>query len=131
MSWRFVLALMLANLGFACACWRPRAAGATAGALAPGLADLAPERPLPPGYPTMKELGTGGWLPVPRQPLPFPAIVAASHNDPLGAWERVAALGVNWGASIHDAGRVGHLNPPAGFGPWHKGEDMIRQLLRD
>lgn len=109
--------------------WAQRPTRAVKAALLATPADI--ERPLPPGYPTMKELETGGWLPVPRQPLPFPAIVAASHNDPLGAWERVAALGVNWGASIHDAGRVGHLNPPAGFGPWHKGEDMIRQLLRD
>ena len=89
------------------------------------------EQPLPGGYPTMVELEDGGWLPVPRDPLPFPAIVAASHNDPLGQWERVAAMALGWGASIHDAGQVGHLNPPAGFGPWHKGEDIIRRLLRD
>lgn len=86
------------------------------------------EMPLPPGYPTMADLEEGRWLPVPRSPLPFTSIVAASHNDPLASWERVATLAVNWGASIHDAGKVGHLNPPAGFGPWHRGVDIITSL---
>jgi predicted alpha/beta hydrolase family esterase len=88
------------------------------------------ERSLPSGYPTMAQLEDGGWLPIPRQPLPFPAIVAASHNDPLAEWERVAGMAISWGATIHDAGQVGHLNPPAGFGPWHRGLDLITSLVR-
>ena len=34
------------------------------------------------------ELSANGWVPIPRQPLPFPALVAASRNDPLARFER-------------------------------------------
>src|SRR4029453_11565501 len=39
------------------------------------------ERPLPDGYPTMEALLCNGWLPTPRDRLPFPSIVATSGND--------------------------------------------------
>ena len=96
------------------------------GALLATPADV--ERPLPPGYPTLEELAEGGWLAIPRQPLPFPAVVAASRNDPLADYARVAELADSWGARLHDAGQVGHLNPPAGFGPWPEGLDLIAAL---
>ena len=41
------------------------------------------EQAMPDGYPTIDALRAGGWLPVPRDPLPFPSIVVASRNDPL------------------------------------------------
>jgi predicted alpha/beta hydrolase family esterase len=50
------------------------------------------EQPMPEGYPTIDALRAGGWLPVPRKPLPFPSIVVGSGNDPLGSIERVAEL---------------------------------------
>ncbi|MCC7018030.1 MAG: serine hydrolase family protein, partial [Rhodospirillales bacterium] len=50
------------------------------------------ETPMPAGYPTLDALRANGWLPVPRNPLRFPSIVAASRNDPLGRFERVAEL---------------------------------------
>jgi predicted alpha/beta hydrolase family esterase len=50
------------------------------------------EQAMPAGYPTIDELRAGGWLPVPRNRLPFRSIVAASRNDPLGQFERVAEL---------------------------------------
>lgn len=88
------------------------------------------EHPLPPGYPTLADLGANGWNPVPRQPLPFPVLVVASRNDPLGQFERIAGFARDWGAGLHDAGEVGHLNPPAGFGPWPQGQSLIAQLLQ-
>jgi predicted alpha/beta hydrolase family esterase len=87
------------------------------------------ENPLPPGYPTPQELEEGGWLPIPRQSLPFPATVVASRNDPLAHFGRVADLAADWGARLHDAGPVGHLNPPAGYGAWPAGHGLIAQLL--
>ncbi len=33
------------------------------------------ERPMPDGYPTIDALAAAGWLPVPRQRLPFPSVV--------------------------------------------------------
>ena len=86
------------------------------------------ESPLPDGYPTQSELRENGWLPTPRARLPFPSIVAASTNDPLGRFDRVAELVVAWGSRLVDVGAVGHLNPAAGYGEWPRAEEFIREL---
>ena len=86
------------------------------------------ERPMPEGYPTIADLAAGGWLPVPHERLPFPSIVAASRNDPLGRFSRVTALASDWGSEVVDLGFVGHLNPASGFGNWAKAESLIAQL---
>lgn len=96
------------------------------GALLATPADV--ERPLPLGYPTEDDLHANGWVPIARTTLPFPAIVAASRNDPLGDYDRVVSLAQSWGAQLYDAGDVGHLNPPAGFGPWPEALDLIARL---
>ena len=100
--------------------------GRVRGALLATPADL--ERPMPPGYPDMATLDEHGWLPVPRGPLPFPALLAASRNDPLAAFERAADLAGDWGCWIEDLGEVGHLNPAAGFGPWPQAKALIGRL---
>ncbi|MEN9682668.1 MAG: hypothetical protein RLZZ427_419 [Pseudomonadota bacterium] len=87
------------------------------------------ENPLPAGYPTFADLAANGWVPIPRTPLPFPTLVVASRNDPLADFDKVAELAEAWGATLHDAGAVGHLNPPAGFGPWAEGHLLIEQLM--
>lgn len=87
------------------------------------------EHPLPPGYPTFDDLSAGGWVPIARQPLVFPAVVVASRNDPLARFDRAEELARAWGAQLYDAGEVGHLNPAAGFGPWPLGQQLIKQLL--
>ncbi len=86
------------------------------------------EEPLPTGYPTLSDLQANGWLPVPRDPLPFPSIIAASRNDPLGRYERVRSLAHHWGSLLVDLGEVGHLNPASGYGPWPLGEALIAEL---
>jgi len=83
---------------------------------------------MPQGYPTLDELRAGGWLPVPRQSLPFPSIVAASRDDPLSRYERVAELAQAWGSRLVDLGEVGHLNPASGYGEWPRAEEFIREL---
>ncbi len=88
------------------------------------------ENPLPTGYPTPDALNEGGWVPMARSKMPFPTLVVASQNDPLARFDRVADLAKNWGATLHDGGEVGHLNPPAGFGPWPKGLELIAQLAK-
>jgi uncharacterized protein len=86
------------------------------------------ERPMPPGFPTIFALRSGGWLPVPREPLPFPSIVAASRNDPLATYECVTALAEAWGSRVVDLGDVGHLNPASGFGEWPRALSLIEEL---
>jgi predicted alpha/beta hydrolase family esterase len=86
------------------------------------------ERPMPEGYPTLAELEAGGWLPVPRGPLPFPSVVAASRNDPLGEFDCVADLARGWGSRLVDLGAVGHLNPASGFGEWPMAERLIAEI---
>ena len=57
----------------------------------------------------------------PRDPLPFPGVVAASSNDPFG--EQIAAqnLALDIGAAFSDAGEAGHINVESGHGPWPEG----------
>jgi predicted alpha/beta hydrolase family esterase len=83
---------------------------------------------LPPEYPSIDELRAHGWLPIPREPLPFPSIVAASSDDPLGNPVRLRSLAASWGSRMHDLGAVGHLNPASGFGDWPEAVELIDQL---
>ena len=99
------------------------------GALLATPADL--ETPMPAGYPTLAALQKNGWLPVPRQLLPFPTIVAASSNDPLASLVRVEKLASDWGSDLIQVGRVGHLNPAWGFGEWPLAELLIARLDRN
>ena len=96
------------------------------GALLATPADV--ESPFPVGYPTMDTLREHGWLPIPRAPLPFPSIVAASTNDPLCAFERARGLADGWGSHLEELGPVGHLNPAAGYGDWPYALDLIARL---
>jgi predicted alpha/beta hydrolase family esterase len=106
--------------------WATRHVRRIHGALLATPADL--ESPLPAGYPTQEALRENGWLPIPRTPLPFPSIVAASRNDPLAAFHRVADFAAAWGSRLADIGNVGHLNPASGFGEWLQAEAFVREL---
>lgn len=98
------------------------------GALLATPADV--ESPFPAGYPTTDELDKHGWLPIPRSPLPFPSLLAASRNDPLCGFARAQALAQDWGSELVDIGAVGHLNPAAGFGEWPQALELIARLDR-
>ncbi|MGY1643624.1 RBBP9/YdeN family alpha/beta hydrolase [Geodermatophilus sp. SYSU D00703] len=84
--------------------------------------------PLPAEYPSIQRLRHHGWLPIPRRPLPFPSIVAASTDDPLANPVRLRALARAWGSRWHSLGAVGHLDPASGFGDWPGGAELIRAL---
>lgn len=86
------------------------------------------EQPMPEGYPTIEALAAAGWLPVPRKPLPFPSVVAASRDDPLARFERVAELAGDWGSRLIDLGFVGHLNPASGYGRWGRAGPLIDEI---
>ena len=68
------------------------------------------------------------WIPLERRPLPFPAIVVASSDDPYGALERSQALAQAWGARFESAGARGHLNADSGLGDWPAGLAWLQAL---
>ena len=107
--------------------WAQRHRRAIRGALLAAPPDF--ESPLPEGYPTQDALRENGWLPTPLTPLPFPSIVAASTNDPLARFDRVAMLAQAWGSRLVDVGAVGHLNPAAGYGEWPPARQFIAELV--
>lgn len=107
--------------------WASRhASRAIHGALLAAPADL--ETPMPPGYPTIDALNEHGWLPIPRDALPFPSIVAASGNDPLTRLARAREFACAWGSRFVELGDVGHLNPASGHGEWPLAEEFIGEL---
>ena len=116
-----------AKIGMIAVHWAQRHGRVIKGALLAAPPDF--EMPMPDGYPAMDVLRQNGWLPTPRTKLPFPSVVAASTNDPLGQFSRIAELARAWGSRLENAGAVGHLNPAAGFGEWPQAEDLIREFL--
>lgn len=105
---------------------RTRLGGRVRGALLATPPDF--DQPMPEGYPHTDSLRAAGWFPVPRQPLPFPSLVATSENDPLGAVDKVQLLAKAWGSRLVSLGAVGHLNPASGFGEWPQALDLIASL---
>jgi hypothetical protein len=86
------------------------------------------DTPMHEPHPSPELLWQGGWLPVPRTPLPFPSIVAASSDDPLASLDAVIELARDWGSRVVEVGAVGHLNPASGYGPWPKAEEFLREV---
>ena len=63
----------------------------------------------------------GGFTPMPMQKLPFPAAVVASADDPHCSIARAKEFADAWGATLIEAGNVGHINTASGHGPWPEG----------
>jgi predicted alpha/beta hydrolase family esterase len=106
--------------------WAAQGTRRILGALLATPADL--ETPLPAGYPPLDALRDNGWLPLPRRPLPFPSVVAASIDDPLARFERTRELACAWGSQLVNLGAVGHLNPASGFGEWPRALALVEAL---
>lgn len=70
------------------------------------------------------------FAPLPRDPLPFPAILVGSRTDPYCAYDRAEDLAYAWGAAFVDAGEAGHLNSESGHGPWPEGLMRFAGFLR-
>ncbi len=66
---------------------------------------------------------------VPQTALGVPAIVVASHNDPLMSFSRAVRWSAIWQAELVELGEAGHINAEAGFGPWPYGLQALRALV--
>ena len=58
---------------------------------------------------------------VPRDPLPFPAVLVASQNDSFCPYLEAEEWAYAWGAAFSDAGDSGPINTDSGHGPWPEG----------
>lgn len=66
----------------------------------------------------------------PRQPLPFPACVVASANDPDCSLRSAIRLAEDWDCRFTEAGAVGHLDAASGVGDWTLGQRLLDRMLR-
>ncbi|MGD9783718.1 MAG: RBBP9/YdeN family alpha/beta hydrolase [Hyphomicrobiaceae bacterium] len=87
--------------------------------VAPADVDNAANWPVTEGY--TFDAAHHGFAPLPTNPLPFAATLVASRNDPFCSFERARILASTWGATLVDAGEVGHINVASGQGPWPEG----------
>jgi len=69
------------------------------------------------------------YLPIPREPLPFPSLVIASRTDPYCGIEAAADMAGAWGSDFGDAGDCGHFNPDSGHGAWPEGLLSLGKFL--
>ncbi len=70
-----------------------------------------------------------GWTPIPRQRLPFPAVLVGSGNDPFCSPERAKALAADWGARWVLLEAAGHINADSGLGDWPQGHALLQELM--
>lgn len=70
------------------------------------------------------------FAPLPVTPLPVPAIVVASRDDPWMSIERARILADMWEAGFVDIGRAGHINAESGLGVWPDGLTLLGRLRR-
>jgi hypothetical protein len=67
---------------------------------------------------------------VPREQLPFPAVLIASRTDTLCPILEAEEWAVAWGADFVDAGDSGHINTASGHGPWPEGLMRLAGFLQ-
>jgi uncharacterized protein len=70
------------------------------------------------------------FAPIPMAPLPFPAIVLASADDPFTTLKRSRAFARAWGAVSVSVGALGHINTASGIGAWSEGRCWLDTLVR-
>lgn len=68
------------------------------------------------------------FAPLPATKLPFPSAVIASRNDEWLSPARAGLLAAQWGATLIDAGRVGHIGSASGVGIWPDGLSAVVRM---
>lgn len=64
--------------------------------------------------------------PPPTGPLPFPALVVASSDDPYGSLQHARHMAMDWAAGCVEVGALGHINAASGVGDWDTGWHLLQ-----
>lgn len=64
-----------------------------------------------------------------RERLRFPAILAASRDDPYASFGQSRKMARLWGCQFVDAGWLGHINADSGIGAWPFGRYLLERLV--
>lgn len=99
---------------------RPAPNGPVIGALL-----VAPPDPDHPG----QDPRLAKFVATPRQPLPFPAYLVASTNDPSCSLRGAMELARDWDCRFAEAGAAGHFDARSGLGDWAVGQRLLGRLL--
>jgi predicted alpha/beta hydrolase family esterase len=86
---------------------------------------VAPPDPDGPAFPRQ---AAATFIDVSAQPLPCPALVVGSADDPYCTSEKAADFATRWEARWHLAGACGHINSASGLGAWQQGRDLLNSL---
>jgi uncharacterized protein len=70
------------------------------------------------------------FLTLPKEQVPFPALLIASRDDKYSSLEDSEALAKALGAKLIDAGFSGHINSESGHGPWPEGLMQFAAFLK-
>lgn len=70
-----------------------------------------------------------GFKPIPRQQLPFPAVLISSSDDPYCRQSRAREFAVAWGCDFENVGPAGHITTASGYGPWPAGLSLLSGFL--
>jgi len=70
------------------------------------------------------------FCPIPLVPLPFPALVISSSNDPWACEEKVEIWAQNWKTDIHSIGNAGHINIESKHGKWPEGLELLHKFMQ-
>lgn len=86
----------------------------------------------PPSAEVLSGLGSvdPAFLSLPGDPLPFPALLIASRDDPFSTFAESEALARKLGAELIGAGFAGHINSESGHGPWPEGLMRLAAFLK-
>ncbi|MGD3108717.1 RBBP9/YdeN family alpha/beta hydrolase [Streptomyces sp. YGL11-2] len=87
----------------------------------------APPDPHGPAFPRQ---AAASFTTVSAQPLPCPALVVGSLDDPYCTPEAATDLAARWAAQWHVTGPHGHLNSASGLGPWPDGRKLLDSLTQ-
>ncbi|MFE6360203.1 RBBP9/YdeN family alpha/beta hydrolase [Streptomyces sp. NPDC057806] len=87
---------------------------------------VAPPDPDGPAFPRQAAVT---FTEVSAQPLPCPALVVGSADDPYCTPDTAAGFAKRWNARWHLTDGYGHINSASGLGSWQQGRELLDLLI--